>query len=86
MADGQIERIVSSPPDAGGLTRTQGTKIMVGDSQMTGVTRIELVCDVNDVWRARIDCMVQPPADLSALSIIYVPTRWQRIKQWLARG
>lgn len=82
--DRNIARIVAAEDADPKLTKTQGTKVFVGDQELTGITRIELVCEVNDVWRARIDLMVQPPADLSATAIIHYPTAWQRIKRWLA--
>lgn len=78
----QLMRVVAPESMEDGLARTMGTKVFVGDQQVTGITRIELVCEVNDVWRARIECHIQPPADLSALAVVYFPSRWQRLKKW----
>jgi hypothetical protein len=36
---------------------TQGTQVLVDGVPMKGVTKIELVADVNDVWRAVITCI-----------------------------
>lgn len=49
------------PPvdDHSGLTRTQGTKVLVDGEELKGVTRVELFADVDDVWRARIECVGQ---------------------------
>lgn len=41
---------------------TQGTKVLgPGGVAIDGVKRIELVAEVDDVWRAKIDCMVSVP-------------------------
>lgn len=47
------------PPvdDRSGLTRTQGTKVLVDGQELKGVTKVELVASVDDVWRARIECV-----------------------------
>jgi hypothetical protein len=79
--DKQIARIVVPAGDS--ASKTQGTKVFVGDKELTGITRIELVAEVNDVWRARIDCLVKPPADLKADSVTRYPTLWQRFKRWV---
>ncbi|QBL40512.1 hypothetical protein MG068_08320 [Stenotrophomonas sp. ASS1] len=49
------------PPvdDRSGLTRTQGTKVLVDGQELKGVTKVELVASVDDVWRARIECVAQ---------------------------
>lgn len=83
--DSQILRIVPAPLNSDTKAqRTQGTKVFVGDTPLHGVTRIELVAEVNNVWRARIDCMVSPPADLMAESVTYYPTLWQRFRGWIS--
>ena len=67
-------RIVTNKPDKKtGLTKTQGTQVFAGDTELTGITRIVLTADVNDVWRAQIDVMIQPPADLVAESFVSYP-------------
>ncbi len=78
-----LARIVATPRDDGGATICHGTKVMVGDQQLGGVVRIELVAEVNNVWRARVDLMVQPPADLQAMAVIHYPSLWQRIRRWV---
>jgi len=49
------------PPmdDRSGLTRTEGTKVLVDGQELKGVTKVELVAGVDDVWRARIECFAQ---------------------------
>lgn len=77
-----LARIVATPRDDGGATICHDTKVMVGDQQLGGVVRIELVAEVNNFWRARVDLMVQPPADLQAMAVIHYPSLWQRIRRW----
>jgi hypothetical protein len=48
---------------------TQGTTVWVGDHQLTGVTKIELVAEVNDVWRAVIHCAVIPDEVLAVAEL-----------------
>jgi hypothetical protein len=49
------------PPDVakpGTGTRTMGTKVLLADgSELQGVTKIVLVAEPNDVWRAEISVM-----------------------------
>ena len=73
-------RIVTTA-DGSGPTRTMGTQVMVGGVALKGVTRIELVAEVNDVWRARIECAAEP-TDLGALAEVHWPTLWQRLVRW----
>ncbi|WQI19770.1 hypothetical protein U2S91_16705 [Stenotrophomonas maltophilia] len=55
-----IVTIIPPPVDDGsGLTRTQGTKVLVDGQELKGVTKVELVASVDDVWRARIECVAQ---------------------------
>lgn len=80
-SEAKLVRIVPAPAEGNGPHRAQGTKVFVGDLQMTGVTRIELICEVGDVWRARIDCHVQP-TDIDALAFVYTPNLWHHIRRW----
>lgn len=58
-----IVTIIPPPVDDGsGLTRTQGTKVLVDGQELKGVTRVELVASGDDVWRARIECMAHVQA------------------------
>lgn len=54
-------KIVPPSPDYDGPRQTLGTKLYVGDNEVYGIQRIELVGEVNNVWRARIDLMAIPP-------------------------
>lgn len=78
-------RVIPVPPSSSGFTKTQGTKLFVGDTEVKGVTRIELIAEVNDIWRARIDVNIQAPADLTALAVFHRPTFWQYLKYWATR-
>lgn len=65
---------------------TRGTRVVVGDAELAGVTRIVLVADVDEVWRATIECLVEPPAELLASSVIQVKPqeRWYiRVLRWI---
>lgn len=81
MKDQNLLRIVPPAALASGLTNTRGTKIFMDDTQIRGVTRIEIICGIDDVWRARIECTFDP-TDLSSLSMEFKPTMWQRFKLW----
>lgn len=80
-----LARIIPVASDGNGPARTQGTVVMVGDQKLGGVTSITLRCEVNDVWRATIQCNVLP-TELTALAMVHQPTFWQRIKRWLGIG
>jgi hypothetical protein len=70
------------PPDTSAeLTLTQGTRIVVGDAELAGVTRVVLYADVNNVWRAEIHCLCAPP-NVCAEAVVTVakPLSWWR---WL---
>lgn len=82
----KLLRIVTVQPDESGVTPTQGTRVFAGDTEIHGITRIEITAGVNDIWRARIDVSIQPPADLSALSVVSYPTRPERFLRWMKRG
>lgn len=78
-----VLRVVPAEPrDGKGPHRCQGTKLFVGDQELTGVTRVELVAQVNGVWRAKVECWAKPPADLLSEAVITSPTWWQRFKRW----
>ena len=80
---GACLRVVPADPHGGsGPHRCQGTKLFVGDQELTGVTRVELVAQVNGVWRAKVECWVNPPADLLAEVVFTRPTCRQRLKHW----
>ena len=51
---------VASKP--GYPTPASGTKVIGPDgTPIRGIRRVELIAEVNDVWRARIDCHVTVP-------------------------
>lgn len=52
--------IVPPPADeVSGVTKTHGTKVLVGGQELKGVTRVVLVAEGNDIWRAQIECYAQ---------------------------
>ena len=58
MSKGMIARIIPPPIDTNAPCHiTPGTRVMVGDTELKGVTRIEVVFELNDVVRARIECL-----------------------------
>ena len=79
----QLIRVVQAAPDRSGTVLTQGTQVFVGDQEISGIQRIEIVAEVNDVWRARIDCTLTGSIDLQALAVFHKATRWDRLKAWL---
>lgn len=68
-----------------GPQRTQGTMVLVGDQEINGVTGITLRADVNDLWRATIECHVLPP-ELAATGLFVTERRslYRRIADWIA--
>lgn len=67
---------------------TRGTQVWVGDTRINGVTGITLCADLNDVWRATVECVVEPPAELLAAAVFEVrkPETWiKRLLRW-AKG
>lgn len=60
---GGILTIVPSAPDTEtGRSITHGTKVMLDGQELKGVTKIVITGEVNDVWRASIECMVNVSA------------------------
>lgn len=77
-------------PSRDGVMVTQGTKILTRDGkEIGGVTKVVLIGEVNDLWRAEIHCYVEGPeiSDLSTfIAARFIPSRWQRFKRWLRFG
>jgi hypothetical protein len=78
------------PSAASGLMPTMGTEILTEDGvKIHGVTKVVLIGEVNNVWRAEIHCLVAGPeiTDLATFKYErYIPSRWQRFKRWLSFG
>jgi hypothetical protein len=85
MTDQHYLRIVPATRDGEGATPTRGTHVFAGDTQIRGVTGITLRADVNDVWRATIECNVKPPAELLAQArVVLINTPWwRRALHWI---
>lgn len=54
-------RVVPGPANDSGLNLCNGTKVFVGDTNINGVYSVTLRADVNSVWRAVIECYIDPP-------------------------
>lgn len=70
-----------------GPQMTKGTKVLVGEVELKGVCGITLRADVNDLWRATIECHVLPPTDLLAAAVFEVKppeTFWSRLVRWVS--
>jgi hypothetical protein len=80
--------VLPTPSTSCGLVKTQGTKVMIGDLPLPGVTKITLHGEANDIWRATIECNLQPPSELVALSVVKVRKDpwWRRILRRMRRG
>lgn len=79
MSESFTARVI--PAEGGGKVHiTRGTKVMVGDVEMQGVTRIVLTAELDDVWRAEIHCHVHAP-QVEALAHIVKPRLpwWKRL-------
>lgn len=60
-------RIIPAKSD-GPVQKSQGTKVMVGDVELSGVTKVVLTAEVNDIWRAEIHCHAICPDEVLALA------------------
>lgn len=82
-------RIIPNAAD-GDFTITNGTKVVTPEGvELPHVTRVTLHCESNDVWRATIECIIDPPnvtvlADVREMR--YAGNRWQRFCSWLVFG
>jgi hypothetical protein len=81
-------RIVAPAPSEIGLTRTQGTKVLLEDgSELEGVYRIVLRAEVNDIWTAEIHCHPSM-AEITAWASVHSdkPNWWSRLWSKLKGG
>lgn len=78
-------RIIPPESNGSGVTLAQGTKVMVGDTAIPGVFKVELCAETGGVWTAKIHCHVRalPMEDLQASIVRHykAPIIW-RLKQW----
>lgn len=79
-----LVRIVPAEPNERGYTKTQGTKVLIGDTELPGVYDIALYADVNNVWTATIRCHCQPP-EVSVEATVEVAAPLSRWRRWLLR-
>lgn len=63
----KVLRIVPGERDSTGAQLANGTRIFCGDQEVRHVTKLTLVAEVGGIWKATIECLVKPPAQLDAL-------------------
>jgi len=80
----QLVRIIPQERDASGPVPTMGTKVMVGDQQLSGVTKIVLKAEVNGIWEADITCHARMQPMDAVATIHYPKSWWQRVINWIA--
>lgn len=66
-------RIVPAPPREGCIAHsTMGTQVLTPEgAPVPGITKVTLIAEVGEPWRAVIECMVEPP-DVTALADVFV--------------
>ncbi len=72
--------------DRGAPMRTHGTRVWVGGEELSGITGITLRADVDNVWRATLECIVEPPEELlvaAALAPVRRDSWLHRIVRWV---
>lgn len=60
-------RIIPDKSD-GPVQESQGTKVMVGDVELSGVTKVVLTAEVGETWRAEIHCHAICSGEVLALA------------------
>lgn len=77
-------RIIPAAPLDGGVTPTRGTAVRVGEHELR-CTRIELVAQVNDVWRCTLDVVgVIPPELVAELDRVRMRPTWRDVRNLIA--
>jgi hypothetical protein len=83
-----ITVVPDEPDPASGVVLTRGTKVMMGDAEVKGVTKVIITGEPNDVWRAEIHCMVNMkamPGMLIDIERSYHSSWWRKSLVWLAQ-
>jgi hypothetical protein len=76
----QVVRIVPRMGVGNGPLHTKATRVITEEgAEIHGITRIVLTAEVGDVWRAQIDCMVQPSEIRALADVAESLTLWQRV-------
>lgn len=75
-----LVRIVPPEPSEFGWTKTQGTKVFVGDQEIRHVVRIETMAEPNSLWECTITLQAVPP-DVPMVGRFFV----QPAKRWWHR-
>lgn len=58
----RLVRVVPGAPGPTGFVKTQGTKVLLPSGEaIPGVTGIVLRATVDDIWRAEISVIIEPP-------------------------
>lgn len=71
--NGKLLRIVPAKSNDPKATAhlCQGTQVFAGDVKVKGVCKVTLTAETGDgVWRALIECFVEPPDELLADGVV----------------
>lgn len=78
-------RIVPAECEPGQLCKTQGTRVITADgAEVEGVNYIKILCDPDDVWRAEIHCVIEPPKLPAMLASVFY-RKEGFVRRWLRR-
>ena len=87
MEEAKYLRIVPAIQSDDQPTPTMGTKVFVGGQELAGITKIEMVCGLDDVWRAVIHCLPAHPLEITCLAdvsrVYRKPSFFERLTAWL---
>lgn len=76
-------RIIPAIDTHGEVTPTQGTKVFLGDTEITGIYRIEVTADINDVWRAVIHCHCHVEGITAEAEFVDTRSWWERFSDYI---
>lgn len=86
--NGGLLTIVPREPDSRhGYSLTNGTKVLLDGKELKGVTKVVISGSPNEVWRAKIECMVNVstmPGMLLEVVEVTPITWWRRVLLRLA--
>lgn len=72
-------RIVPPEPSQFGWTQAQGTRVFVGDQEISHVVKIEALAEPNSLWEVTITLQAAPPeVPMVGRFFIEQPRRWWR--------
>lgn len=83
-----ITVVPGEPDPANGVVLTRGTRVMMGDTEVKGVTKVVITGEPDDVWRAEIHCMINMktmPGMWIDIESSYHSSWWRKALVWLAQ-